>query len=113
MIRFASNASIVAALTYFALAVSAALCPPDAMPANYSPPANWKYAAAREGHTFHAKGCGLMPTLPANQMVYGNSVREMLGSDKEPCAYCVRDLSASVSREPQTSPSKNITHGNH
>jgi len=58
----------------------------------YSVPAHWKFAAARAGHTFHAKGCGLFPrTVPPEEMVYGNSVREMQANAKEPCAYCVKE----------------------
>lgn len=59
----------------------------------YSQPARWQYAAAKEGHTFHAKGCGLLPRhLRPDEMVYGNSVAEMLRvPDKSPCPYCIRE----------------------
>lgn len=58
----------------------------------FTAPANWEYAAARDGHTFHAKGCPAIPTLPPEQMVYGNSVAEMLRvHDKNPCDYCIQD----------------------
>lgn len=60
------------------------------MPTTHTAPANWKYAAAREGHTFHSKGCPGLPKLPPEEMVYGNSVAEMLRvHDKEACPQCI------------------------
>lgn len=56
----------------------------------YNMPANWQYAAAKAGHTFHVKGCPGLPKKPPNEMVYGNSVAEMLRvHDKEACPQCI------------------------
>lgn len=63
---------------------------PNPTPAVFREPANWKYAAAREGHTFHARGCPGVPKLPAREMVYGSSVAEMFRAyDKQPCPLCI------------------------
>lgn len=58
----------------------------------YREPSKWEYAAAKDGHTFHARGCPGLPKLPPNEMVYGNSVAEMLRvPDKRPCPYCIKE----------------------
>jgi hypothetical protein len=58
-------------------------------PAVFKEPANWKYVAAKRGHTFHAKGCpGVPKQLPPDELMYGNSAQEM--RNKDACPLCIK-----------------------
>ena len=58
-------------------------------PAVFKEPANWKYVAAKRGHTFHAKGCpGVPKQLLPYELMYGNSAQEM--RNKDACPLCIK-----------------------
>ena len=88
--RWCSRAFVAVVALHVALTAYAVMKAPAIPKTTYTAPANWQYAAAQAGHTFHARGCPGVPKLPANQMVYGNSVAEMLRvHGKEACPQCI------------------------